>query len=260
MNNINKTLYIPLYGKAYLSRRELLLQDRKAEEIWDKEGFALKGKAKSRWLAYYMGMRSILFDRWTQEQLQECPRTVILHLGCGMDSRCIRVDAGENLWYDVDFPEVMEARKRYFAQSETYRMIFCDIREDGWWKEIPSGAAAVIVMEGISMYLQPSELKMLLKGLKDHFGDIRILMDCYTPFGARASKYKNPINEVGVTRVFGLEDPRELEADTGIVFLREHAMTPDWLIDRLPKKDRRIFRKLFAGRLAKKIYRLYEFY
>ena len=260
MNNINKTLYIPLYGKAYLSRRGLLLQDRKAEEIWDKEGFALKGKAKSRWLAYYMGMRSILFDRWTQEQLQECPRTVILHLGCGMDSRCIRVDAGENLWCDVDFPEVMEARKRYFAQSETYRMHSCDIREDGWWKEIPSGAAAVIVMEGISMYLQPSELKMLLKGLKDHFGDIRILMDCYTPFGARASKYKNPINEVGVTRVFGLEDPRELEADTGIVFLREHAMTPDWLIDRLPKKDRRIFRKLFAGRLAKKIYRLYEFY
>ena len=33
MNNVNKTLYIPLYGKAYVSRRGLLLEDKKAEEI-----------------------------------------------------------------------------------------------------------------------------------------------------------------------------------------------------------------------------------
>ena len=30
MNNVNKTLYIPLYGKAYLSRRNLILRDEKA--------------------------------------------------------------------------------------------------------------------------------------------------------------------------------------------------------------------------------------
>ena len=259
MNNVNKTLYIPLYGKAYVSCRGMILQDPKAEEIWEQEGFPLKGKAKSRWLAYYMGMRSAVFDCWTEMQLRECPQMVILHLGCGLDSRCIRVDAGENPWYDVDFPEVIAERKRYFAESETYHMIASDIREEGWWKEIPSGETAIVVMEGISMYLHQQELKAVLKRLKDHFGDIRILMDSYTPFGARASQYKNPIHAVGVNQVYGLEDPRELEDDTGLAFLREHAMTPDWLIDQLPGKEQWIFRKLFAGRLAKKIYRLYEF-
>jgi hypothetical protein len=65
---------------------------------------------------------------------------------------------------------------------------------------------------------------------------------------------------VGVSQVYGLEDPRDLEQNTGLTFAREHEMTPDWLIEQLPKKDRWIFRKLYAGKMAKKIYRLYEFH
>ena len=31
MNNVNKTLYIPLYGKAYVSKKGIILPDKKAE-------------------------------------------------------------------------------------------------------------------------------------------------------------------------------------------------------------------------------------
>ena len=48
MNGVNKTLYIPLYGKAYVSRKNIIIKDKKAEEIWGAAGFSLKGKAKSR--------------------------------------------------------------------------------------------------------------------------------------------------------------------------------------------------------------------
>ena len=259
MNNVNKTLYIPLYGKAYVSQKGILLEDKKAEEIWEKEGFLLKGKAKSKWLAYNMGMRSAVFDRWTKQQMQLHPDAVILHLGCGMDSRCIRVGTEGKQWFDVDFPEVMEERKRYFAEKEGYRTIASDIREEGWLNQIPAGKTAIIVMEGISMYLKPQELKTVLKRWKDHFGTVRILLDAYTVFAAKATKYKNPINEVGVTKVFGLDDPRELEQGTGITFAREHSLTPNWLTEQLPKGERRFFRAMFAGGLAKKIYRLYEY-
>ena len=39
MDNVNKTLYIPLYGKAYVSKKGMILKDTKAEEIWEKEAF-----------------------------------------------------------------------------------------------------------------------------------------------------------------------------------------------------------------------------
>ena len=82
MDNVNKTLYIPLYGKAYVSRRGLLLKDKKAEQIWEAEGFPLKGKAKSKWLAYNMDMRSAVFDRWTQKMAAAHPDMDTLVLGC----------------------------------------------------------------------------------------------------------------------------------------------------------------------------------
>ena len=52
MDSVNKTLYIPLYGKAYVSRKGIILSDPKAEEIWQAEGFTLKGTSASKWLAY----------------------------------------------------------------------------------------------------------------------------------------------------------------------------------------------------------------
>lgn len=65
MTGVNKTLYIPLYGKSEISRRGIILNDKKAEEIWEKEGFELKGKARSKWLALFMSMRAAVFDEWT---------------------------------------------------------------------------------------------------------------------------------------------------------------------------------------------------
>jgi len=259
MDNVNKTLFIPLYGKAYVSQRGILLEDKKAEEIWAAEGFALKGKAKSKWLAYNMGMRSAVFDEWTQQQMELFPEAVVLHVGCGMDSRCLRVEAGERQWFDVDFPEVIGERKRYFTETETYHMIASDIRKKEWLNRIPEEKPVIIVMEGVSMYLRLPELKAVLQCWKKHFPEVRILLDSYTVFAAKATKFKNPINEVGVTQVYGFDDPRELEKDTGLAFVQEHSLTPENLIRLLPEREQGFFKIMFAGRMAKKIYRLYEY-
>ena len=84
-------------------------------------------------------------------------------------------------------------------------------------------------------------------------------MDCYTGFAAKMSKYRNPVNEVGVTTVYGLDDPKQLEAETGCNFVKEHVMTPMELIDELQGMERFIFKKLYAGKMASKLYKLYEF-
>ena len=257
MNDVNKTLYIPLYGKSYVSKKGIILQDKKAEEIWDAEGFALKGKAASKWLAYYMGMRAAVFDRWVEEKLAEDPEAVVIHLGCGMDSRAVRVKAAGHKWYDVDFPEVMDERRRYFEETESYRMISGDAREKGWLSNI-SESNAIIVMEGISMYLTPEELRSLMEALEAQFKQLAVLMDCYTVFAAKMSKYKNPINEVGVTQVYGMDDPKQLE-NAQIAFVKEHEMTPDDLIGELKGMEKRIFKKLYAGNFSKKLYRMYEY-
>lgn len=257
MDGVNKTLYIPLYGKALVSRQGLLLEDPKAEEIWTLAGFPLKGKAKSKWLAYNMGMRARVFDDWVREKMAEFPDAVLLHLGCGMDSRCLRVGTRGHMWYDVDFPDVIEQRKRFYAETDQYRMIASDIREKAWLEGLPGGQA-IVVMEGISMYLTHQELLELLQALTAHFRSVALLADVYTEFAAKATKYKNPINEVGVTQVYGLDDPKLLES-AGLEWIAEHSLTPDHLIAQLPRREQGFFRTMFAGSLARKIYCLYEY-
>jgi len=257
MDSVNKTLYIPLYGKAYVSRKGILLQDAKAEALWEAEGFPLKGKSASKWLAYCMGMRSAVFDRWTKDKIRKNPKATVLHIGCGLDNRVGRVAAGETLWYDVDFPEVIAQRKLHYRETDTYRMVSADARESGWLEHIP-GDCAIVVLEGISMYLKPEELQALFAAIRTRFSTAAILMDCYTQFAAKASKYKNPINDVGVTEVYGLDDPRSLE-QSGLQFLSEWDMTPEDMISQLQGMEKWVFRKLYAGKMARKLYRMYEF-
>ena len=259
MDSVNKTLYIPLYGKAYVSRKGILLRDPKAEEIWEKEGFPLKGKSASKWLAYHMGMRSAVFDNWVRQQMERNSDAVILHIGCGMDSRILRVVGEERLWFDIDFPDVIGEREKYFVEDCFYRMIAADMREESWKQQIPAGRKAIVVMEGVSMYFRAEELEKLLKSLKEHFSEMHLLMDVYTNFGAKASKYKNPIHDVGVTTVYGMDDPKVLAEKTGLRYAAEHSLTPLPMIAQLSAGERIVFSNLFAGKFARRIYRLYEF-
>ena len=114
-------------------------------------------------------------------------------------------------------------------------------------------------MEGVSMYFNPEELAALLQSFAGHFSSVKLFMDCYTEKAAKVSKYKNPINEVGVTTVYGYDHPEQLAQQSGVRFMKEHDMTPQIYIDKLQGMEKKIFKKLFAGKIAKAMYRMYEF-
>ena len=108
------------------------------------------------------------------------------------------------------------------------------------------------------MYLTSKEVHELTENLCAHFEQIVFLMDCYTVLAAKLSKYKNPINDVGVTEVYGIDNP-ELFQHGEFVYVKEHVMTPQKYIDELTGIEKYIFGKLYAGRFSQKLYRLFEY-
>ena len=258
MNEVNKTLYIPLFGKSYVSRKGIILHDAKAEEIWNKEGFELKGRSKSKWLAYNMAMRARVFDDWTGSKLKEHPEAVVLHIGCGLDSRCLRVRQPYDCWYDCDFPDVIGIREQYYQENSCYHMKALDATDTEKINELPDGDTAVVILEGISMYLTNGQLKDLISALRQKYLYAYVLLDVYTEYGAKVSKRKNPINDVGVTQVYGVEDIDEVIGGTGVIKTAEHTFTPKHLIDELGPFERAFFKLLFTGKNYSRIYRLFE--
>ena len=258
MDSVNKTLYIPLYGKALVSKKGVILKDKKAEEIWGAQSIKLKRKSKSKWLAYYMGMRSVVFDGWVKQKLSQYKNAVVLHLGCGLDSRIERLGGATQPWYDIDFESVILERKRYYQETEFYKMFGADITNKAFYKTLPKCEKAIVILEGVSMYIPNEQLKELFTTLSERFNHLSVLVDCYTPFAAKMSKIKNPINDVGVTKVYGVKNPKDLE-NGAVKFKKEHEITPKDLIDQLCGVEKSIFNSLYAGKASKKLYKLYEY-
>lgn len=258
MDSVNRTLYIPLYGKAVVSRKEIIIHDPKAENICDSCGLNLSGSAGSKWLAYFMAMRAAVYDEWVREKLHMLNNPIVIHIGCGLDSRVERV-GGSYMWYDVDFPEVIEERKKFYTETEFYHMLGANAAADDWIKQLPDAENAAVVMEGVCMYLETGDIIRLFERLKGKFPQVALLADFYTSFGVKASKYKNPVNQVGVTTLYGIDDPHCLESDTGLAFKTEHNMTPEKMTEQLGGAEKIFFKTMFAGKTAKKIYRMYEY-
>ncbi|NLM00703.1 MAG: class I SAM-dependent methyltransferase [Treponema sp.] len=256
MTEVNKTLFIPLYGKAKVSKQGVIMKDSYAEKIWEEEGFEFHGKSK--WLTYNMAMRAKIFDEWTEEMLLLNSDSLVLHVGCGLDSRAFRINKDYSNWIDADFPEVVELRKKYFSENEKYKMIEFDATKLEMIEKLPDAKVVIVVFEGISMYLKNQELNAFIKVISEKYKLVRMLMDVYTDFGAKVSKYKNPINDVGVTTVWGIDNIETVLEGTNLKCKAEHTMTPEKMINELPGYDKHFFKLLFTGKLYRKIYRLYE--
>ncbi len=258
MTEVNQTLFIPLYGKAKVSRQGIIIKDPMAEKIWESCAFEVHGKSKSKWLTYNMAMRAKIFDEWVEKMLSQNPEALVLHIGCGLDSRAFRIAAPYTSWIDGDFPEVLEARKKYYSENEHYKMMVFDASKAEMVESLPDAKNVIVVFEGISMYLRNEELNAFVRALDKKYPEVHMLLDVYTVFGAKASKYKNPINDVGVTTVWGLDDINLVLEGTQFKFEAEHSLTPENLVNQLPPFDKGFFKFLFTGSFYRKIYRLYE--
>ena len=126
-------------------------------------------------------------------------------------------------------------------------------------ESLPDRDTAIVVLEGLSMYLTNSQVHGLLQALDKKYQNLHILMDVYTEFGVKASNYKNPVKDVGVTTLYGIDDIWSIIHGLRIRFVKEHSFTPKALVNELAPPERWFFKILFTGNLYRKIYRLYEF-
>ena len=108
------------------------------------------------------------------------------------------------------------------------------------------------------MYLPHDQLRGLFQVLRAKCQKLHILMDIYTEFAAKASKYKNPVNDVGVTQLYGIDDIGSILAGLDLRLIKEHSLTPVELVDQLKPFDKAFFRFMFTGSLYRKLYRLLE--
>lgn len=258
LNNESKTLFIPLYGKALMSKQKLFLEDSKAEEIIESIDYDFSKLKQSKWLSMFMAVRAKIIDEICSKYMSENQKSNIIHLGCGLDSRCLRVSSGYDKWYDIDFPSVIELRKNFYTEDEKYKMIGSSVTDLEWLNSIGSNDNILVVAEGLTMYLSEEEIKQILNGINSRFPNATIVFDAYSRQAVKSSKLKNPVNQMNASVKWGMNNPSEFKR------LNEHlAFVHEYLIkhkeDNLKGMTKFIFENLYCGKIAESLYKIYEF-
>ena len=55
-----------------------------------------------------------MFDRYVEDFLATHPRGTVVEIGCGLDTGFDRVDDGRVRWFDLDLPDAVALRWRFF--------------------------------------------------------------------------------------------------------------------------------------------------
>lgn len=258
LTNESKTLYIPLLGKAIMSKNNLFIHDLKAEEIVSKINYDFKTLKQSKWLSMYMSLRGAIIDELCNKYILEHSNITIIHLGCGLDSRCLRVNQNYNNWYDIDYKEVIDIRKQYYDVTSNYKMIGCSVTDYEWLNQIDKTENILIVMEGLTMYLKEIEIKDLILQINNKLGEVYFIFDAYSKKGVKYSKIKNPVNKFNANIKYGIDNPNEfLQLNNKLEYIATHFIKKD--DNNLPKLKKYIFNNLYCGKISKSIYKIYEF-
>lgn len=240
-----ETLLIPLYGKAMESKKKSpLLTDPKAIEIVENIDYnfnSLKIPAKTNTM---MCLRAKLFDNYTEVFLKTGNNTVVIHLGCGLDSRYNRINNSKVDWYDVDFEEVIEIRQKFYPESEKYHLIASSVTKPEWIDKIPNGAENYLVIaEGLFMYLKEDEIKQLLNLIKHRIGGYTLIFDAYSVYTAKKVKNHPSIKKTGAKIYWGVDSPNKLtEWDSKIKFIKEIFFTSNEEIEKMSCATKLIYK------------------
>jgi O-methyltransferase involved in polyketide biosynthesis len=251
-----ETLLITLFAKAQPDNP--LFFDPMARNILDQVDYDFSRLRVPYKTVVLVCQRAKKLDAVTRDFLAEHPDSVVLQLGCGLDSRFWRVDDGRVNWYDLDMPPVIALRRQFFAGSERYQLIAASVTDLAWMDKVASGGRPVLVVaEGLLMYLGEANVRRLVLRLHETFPGCRLIADVFSRMTARSATHHPSLKYTGATIGWGMDDPREMETwSPGLRLLEEWYFTDDPDLARLNLGYRLAYKLAGAFKMVQRAHRV----
>jgi len=214
-----ETMLMMLNGRAIQSQwKNPILRDPWAEEAMRHIDYDMSKTLKgvSSWgmwkeIGYtIIATRAATCDLLASRYLADHPDATVLHVGCGMDSRVFRVDPPESVqWFDVDYPDVIDLRRRLFPERVAYHLIGAPLDDLRWLDEVPRDRPGLLMAEGVLHYLRQTEVKGLLNAVVAHFPGGQIIFDICNQMIVKSAG--SNVGGTGATYKWGLDDPQDIK-------------------------------------------------
>ena len=223
IQGVPETMLQTLFARAAHSQKKgHRFYDGKAIEMVQQLDYDFSKAEKDTAMSSGVIARTILLDRMVGDFIRNNPDAVVVNLACGLDTRVYRLDNGRIRWYNLDLPEVIHIRRRFFKEQGRISTIAKSATDKRWAAEVtkPTGRA-LILMEGLTMYLTEGEVKRILSIICGWFEDAEINMETMSPFVVRHFREKS-IEASKAKFTWGLKTGRDLEGMVpGITWVKD---------------------------------------
>jgi O-methyltransferase involved in polyketide biosynthesis len=227
LKGVPETLLIPLWAKATETKRhDPIIKDEKALEIMGQIEYDFSKFDSQEPTQVSIAVRTELLDNAVKTFIDKYPAATIINLGCGLDTRFLRVDNSKIHWYDLDLPESIQIRKQFFDQTERYKMIARSVFDYSWMDDIAlTDEPVLIIAEGLFMYFTKQEVKDLMGKLIDAFPEAEMLLETIPESLAKQSQEQDLIKkqyEIEAQFQWGIKKGKDMEKlNNGIEFIEE---------------------------------------
>jgi len=216
LGDVQRTLFFPLAARARETRKKRpLLRDPKALEIVESVDFELAPIAPGP-TALVVTLRTLIMDWWVRRFLAGHPGGTVIELGTGLNTRFERTDNGAAHWIDLDLPDTIELRRRFFADTERRQMLAASLTDEDWLDAVAQRPAPYFfASDGVFVYLSEADITGLLSRIAARFPGARfpgsrVAFDTYTTV-TFAQEHKMAAKRNVAAWQWACDDPRSLE-------------------------------------------------
>ena len=230
---VQQTLFIPLAARARESRKKrALLRDPKAAEIVASVDFDV-AKYGQGWGGFITVPRTAIFDTLVSDFLAGHPAGTVIEIGTGLNTRFERVDNGRVHWIDLDLPDTIELRRKFFADTGRRRMLAASALDEDWLVTVQdSPGPYFFVADGVLAYL--AQAPQVIGRIAGRFPGALIAFDTYPQRTLEQQHRMAARKNMDARWAWSCDDPRSLEplglevVEAAAVTRPPHALRAQW--------------------------------
>ncbi len=223
LSGVAETMLITLYIRALESQRpDALVKDERAETLvsqLDQETLRKTLALTDDFSRVAVILKGREFDRFAQDFLKRHPDAVVVHIGCGLDTRferlcSVQFDISQVEWYDLDLPEVIELRRKLIGGEGARRHFLAgSVLDNAWLDTVQAHQPRpfLFLAEGVFMYFEEAKVKSLVLTLRNHFSGAELVFDAFSPIMRWGHNIRVARTRVGAYLHWGLKHSRDLE-------------------------------------------------
>jgi O-methyltransferase involved in polyketide biosynthesis len=238
LEGAQETLLVPLYGRATLTRQGSdLIADPMAVDMVEAIDYDFSRFDGSMSLVGSV-LRTRIFDYWISRWVEANPTGTIVEIGAGLNTRFERIDNGAARWFELDLPEVIALRRRFFAETDRRTILAASVTDDTWHDTVAAtGGPWLFAAEAVLIYLEPAEVAAALGGLGRRFPGAPLALDTWGSWMRDHQHENDAISQLDSRFTWFCDDLTQLDlggVDLAVLDSVTFVDAPPELLDRLP--------------------------